>query len=188
MTFGEIGAAEGDEGHAGFEQSSDPLVVMNRAGEDEAVDCAPPDRLPIGLGLALAPMGGEEMDVHARVGGPLGDLMEEGVEGESIPAGRDAVADGEGAPLGQRPSGAVGAIAKPIRRLDDLEPGLLGDPIGRVECVGDSGDGHPGRPTHVLDRDSRLMCRKQAKTFYERLKRFLQVRDRSVNGETRGDG
>ena len=155
VIVGEVAPPERDEGRSGVEQHADPLVVVHRAGEDEPVDGAPTHHLPIGVGLALIPMRREEVNVHAGIGGALGDLVEEGVEGEPVPVGRDAIPDGEGAPLGQGAGGAVGAVAEPVCRLDHLAPGLLGYPLGSVEGVGDGGDGHPGRPTHVFDRDSR---------------------------------
>ena len=138
-----------------FEQGLNPLVIVHRAGEDEAVDGAAPHDLLIGVGFALTGMWGEDVDVHAGGGGPLGHLVEESVEGEPVTSGRDAVPDGEGATLGEGPGGAIRAIAEPVGGLDHPAPGLLSDPLRCVECVGDCGDGHSGCPTHVLDRGSR---------------------------------
>ncbi len=189
VALGEVAAPEGDERGSGFEQDADPLVVVHRAGEDEAVDGATAHHLPIGVGLALIPMRREDVNVHARIGGALGDLVEEGVEGEPVPVGRDAIPDGEGAPLGQGAGSAVGAIAESVGRLDHLAPGLLGYPLGSVEGVGDGGDGHPGRPTHVFDRDSRAHGSLPGrKTFYRGSKTFLQGGGESVNGGERGAG
>ncbi len=155
MIVGEVTPPEGDERRSGVEQEPDPLVVVHCAGEDESIDGATTHHFPIGVSLTLTPMWREEMDVHAGIGGALGDLVQEGIEKEPVPTGRDAIADSERAPLGQGSCGAVGAVAEPVGRLDHLASGLLGHSLGGIECVGDGRDGHPGRPTHVFDRDPR---------------------------------
>jgi thiol-disulfide isomerase/thioredoxin len=190
VTAAEIGPAEGDEWDLGVEEEAHPLVVVGGAREDEAIDGAATDDLTKGVDLGLAPMRREQEDVHVGVRRALGHLVEERVEEEAVTPGRDAITDGEGAALGQGPSGPVGAIAEPVSRLDHLPTGLRGDPLGGVESIRNSGDGHPGRPAHVTDRDAGAHFQHRPrtpsqKTFYTTPKTFLQREGVCVNGTRR---
>ena len=187
VIVGEVAAPEGDERGSGVEQDADPLVVVHRAGKDEAVDGPTAHHVPIGVGLALTPIVGEKMDVHPDIGGALGDLMEECVEKEPVTSGRDAVPDGERAPLGQCAGGAVGAVAEPVCGLTTLSRVSSATRSGALRALETVETDTPVARLTSLMVIRELMVRSGQKTFYRASKTFLHRSARRVNSGEPGD-